>query len=112
MKLLGIVLAVLLLACAGMGEARMPKVGDSVVVKMRPVTVVTQESFLVYEAYVGNITDLSESALCLNSTSSVIENQYGRDLESSDTPHGMNICLMCCNIDAILLNSSSAKSPP
>ena len=55
MKLLGVViLAVLLLACAGMSEARMPKVGDQV-------------SIDVYSwRYWGTITDMDDTTIALD----------------------------------------------
>ena len=58
MKLLGVViLAVLLLACAGMSEARMPAVGDEVRINV--------PSF----QYLGVITGMDETMIALNCSS-------------------------------------------
>jgi hypothetical protein len=107
MRLLWVVVLVVLLACAG--QAKMPEVGDYVLVKTMPTTIVAQDSFLVYSVYVGNITDISTEFLCLNSTAVVMEDQDGVDLDQSFTPEGVAVCMVCENIEAILLNSSAVQ---
>jgi hypothetical protein len=105
MRTLGFVILTVLLM-SSIGLARLPEVGDQVSITMPPITISSdyRENYLetAHEIYMGNITNITDSWICLNMSGYVMEYTIGgSDVDGTEKHDQAEMCLERNSIEAI-----------